>query len=522
MDKTDKTNQTPLLSREEQTMNAGVLQSAVSHEASEDFALPDYMPAIRRVVSVEARALPETRFLSGAALEFGGTVAYSVLYVGEGEELFCAPLTSEYSGSASLGEVSVADASRVGIDTACESVSCRATAPRRLTIRCRMRTRLFSFAERSVSDHVREVSGARLTASDEAALERRVATAGDAAVYRGEMTAAASGTLPLSAGAKIITCSGSVRVDEARAAADSVVVSGDAIVTVLALGADGKFFTASAKAPFSETVSVPGAREGDAARGWGRAAAVSVQATEDGSVPWELEYDLEAESVRRMTKTYTADAYSSACGCETEETDTDSLTLLRCGVGAVSVSGESGRQSKAEPGEYILDAAASAAPDHVERQGKRLILHGICAVSVRLAGGGEIACEEFTLPFRYEVNADAPQLPGDDAELLWRCQAEVCAASARIDGDKIGVNLELCVSMCVLARERIRFVSVIALDRTASSPVSECTVRIVYPDAGEPLWDIGKRYRIPQRRLREANALAEDAALSDGSPLLIG
>ena len=69
----------------------------------------------------------------------------------------------------------------------------------------------------------------------------------------------------------------------------------------------------------------------------------------------------------------------------------------------------------------MIDTTASASPDHVECQGKRLILHGICAVSVRIAAGGDVVSEEFTVPFRCESDA-ASEAGGDD--LLWRCAYE--------------------------------------------------------------------------------------------------
>lgn len=506
---------------EDASLAAAVLAAALTHDAAEDFTLPDYMPAIRRIVSVDAHPLPETRFLTGAAVEFGGTLALSVLYVGEDGALFCAPLTCEYSASAAPGASEVADAARIGIDTSCESVSCRATAPRRLSLRCRMRTRLFCLAPHAVACRVKESGGARLTTAEEASVERLELPCADTVLARGEATSTVGGTLPLAADARLICAQGAIRIERAEAAADSVAVQGEAIVTALVLRQDGRYEAVTAKAPLAETVSVPGARAGDAARATGRAAAVTVQAAQEGGAPWEIEFDLEAEAARPETRTVTADAYSSACTASAETEETDSLTLLRCGTGSLTVSGEGGRQNKPEADESVLAVSVTASPDHVERQGKRLILHGVCSASVRLLSGGEVVSEEFTFPFRYEANAEAERLPADDAELLFRCAAEATGAQARLDGDKIRLDAELCVSMTVLAREKVRFVRTLTLDRASPRTAPEGVVRIVYPDPGEPLWEIGKRCGAPFAALRAANGIAESAVLCDGAPLIL-
>ena len=150
----------------------------------------------------------------------------------------------------------------------------------------------------------------------------------------------------------------------------------------------------------------------------------------------------------------------------------DSLRLLKCGIGALSFSGESGRQSKSVPGEKILRVDATVHPDHVECEtGKgRLTLHGVAAVRVLIAAEGDVIVEEFSLPLRYET--DAAAIP-TSADLLWRCSADVIDGTARTEGDKIAVNLDLSLSMTVLSREKIRYVQAIVLETSAGTPAGE-------------------------------------------------
>ncbi len=496
-------------------LTAVAYHAAQSHEAAEDFSLPDYMPAVRRVVSVEAVPLPENRFLSGDALEFGGTLAFSVLYVGEGGELYCAPLTTEYTASTALAGCPVTDAAAVGVDTVAETVTCRVTAPRRLTLKCRMRSKLTALTAVSVADRLTETAGGRITPADELAIERLIAETPDVETAHGTLTATVGGTLPGTA--KVIRCAGAVRVEEATAAADVVTVRGDVILTAVVLAPEGVYRRVTAKSPFTETVTVPGAQPGDAARAWGRAAAVTVTPGEEETA-WEIEFDLESETARAAVRAYTADLFSTDCAAAVEWKETDSLALLRCGQSALTVSGEGGRQSKpaAASPETILDARAVCTPEQLECRDGRLLLTGTCAVSVLLLADGDVLSEEFSLPFRYECDAAAPA-----DELLWRASVETVGVNARCEGDKLAVTLELCVSLCALSRTKIRCVETAALTKSARRETDDGCIRICYPDEGEPLWEIAKAYGVSRQTIRAENALPDTAASCDGTPILI-
>lgn len=493
-------------------LSAPILLTSMTHESAADFVLPEYMPPIRRVISVEAVPLPESRFLSGSALELGGTLAFAVLYIGEDGAVSCASVTSEYTASCALGEIQIADAARVGVDTTVENITCRVTGPRAFTVRTRMKTHLQALGSRPLDEKITDTAGARPTAADVIALERRMQSAGDTILLRGETTVTVSGTMPTAPGTKFIRAGGAVRVDEAKSGDGVVRLRGEILLHALCLSPDGQFTRADAKAPFDETISVPESLDGDAARGWGRAASVTIQPGEadGGMCSFEIEADLEAECARAGSTEYTADAYSTGCASEITTEETDSLTLLRCGNNALSVSGESGRQSKPQPGESIVDVTANASADHVEMRDGQLILHGVAAVSVLIGAEGDLLSEEFTLPFRCEMPAAAESA----GEILWRCVPQVISASARPEGDKLAVHLELCVSTSAMAREKIRRVSAIVLDKNAAHRRRDGEIRICFPDPGEPLWDIAKRYAIPRARLGEEE-------FADGSPVVV-
>lgn len=491
--------------------------TTLTHDSAEDFTLPDYMPEIRRVIAVEATPLPESRFLTGAAVEFGGTITYSVLYIGDTGEVYSAPLSSEYTASVALGDASVADAAGLGIDTHLDSVTCRAAGPRKLSLKSRMKTGIVAYAPAPLSESVRDAATGRSV--EDVPVERLVRVAPDVEIHRGEVTSTVAGTLSLSQGAKVISCRGSIRPEEVRPAEGGVSVRGDGILHVLCLSAEGNLFCTTAKSPFSELIPVSGVGEGDSLRAWGRCAAVTVNTADPAAVAWEIEYDLEAECVHPGESAYTADAYAIECSSSVEVAEHDSLRLIKCGIGALSCSGESGRQSKAVTGESVIRADATASVERVEMgDGKRLLLHGNCACRVLLAADGEVITEEFVLPFRYETEGMAQPTSSD---LLWRCTADVVDVTARTEGDKIAVGVDLAISMSVLSREKIRSVACLSLDRSSPVAVEDGVVRICYPDAGESAWEIGKRYRADLQSLCRRNGLADSDAICGGQVILV-
>ena len=492
-------------------LHAPLLLTSLTHESSADFILPEYMPSVRRIVSVEAVPLPESRFLNGTALELGGTLAYAVLYIGEDGAVSCASVTSEYTASCALGDTPLTDATRVCVDTVAENITCRVTAPRAFTVRTRMKTQLQAFVPRPIEEKITDSAGARPTAADVIALERLNSETNDTLRSRGESTVTVSGSVSVVPASKFIRANGAVRVDEAKADDGAVHLRGEVLLHALCLSPDGRFVRADARVPLDASVPAAGAMEHDFARGWGRVAAVTVHPSEtDSAVPWEIEIDLEAETARAGKIPYTADAYSTACAAEITAEEADSLTLLRCANNALTVSGEGGRQSKPRSGESVVDVTATAAADRMEAREGHLILHGTASVSVLLAAEGDLISEEFTLPFRCEMPAEAEA----DGDILWRCVPQVITADARPSGDKLAVHLEMSVSASAVARGKIRRVAGITLDKNAPHNRHDGEIRICFPAPGEPLWEIAKRYAVPRARLG-------DAELADGEPILV-
>ena len=106
--------------------------TTATHEISEEFNLPDYIPEVRKMLTVRAGVLPESKYLadkgSGSQLDFGGTVTYLVIYTDDEGNLCSTPLSSAYEASTQLSS----HPETVLIDTVVDNTSVRVNAMRKI------------------------------------------------------------------------------------------------------------------------------------------------------------------------------------------------------------------------------------------------------------------------------------------------------------------------------------------------------------------------------------------------------
>lgn len=475
-------------------------QSTVT-ECGEEFNLPDYYPEVRRVVSTLCRVLPESLYDSGDCIEQGGVVAFTVLYLGDDGSLAAVPLTCDFSSVIQIPSEGREDLV-LSAGTAAESVTCRCVGPRRLSLKARLRTTVFGDCKTNAEPALADLHGDTVTAADRISVQSLEKTLPQLRRATGKLTGTVSGEIRERAGTKPVMCDGEIMVSEAVLTDGGVILRGEAVLWCICFGADGLYYKTVSKAPFEEKISLVGDEvTGGNARGWGRCAAVSVKDSEDGTLIWDMEYDLECEAAQNVDVSIVCDMYSARYNTNTVFGDCDALSLLKCHTGRLTVSGSGGRSGSITPGDYAIGSFGKAVCDRVERSGSRLILTGTAEVRVPLCGGGEASEECVRIPFRYECDC-----PFDgEGELFWRCDVSVTDSSARLESDRVNVTAELAVSLFAGLRTPTAYVKTLELDRTSGSTDGDNTVRIYYPEEGETAWDITKKYRIPKTAVTEVS-----------------
>lgn len=478
-------------------------------EGSCEYTMPDYYPPIRKIVSCTAESLPDTKFISGSTLEYGGTVAFTVMYIGEDGALVSLPYATEYSASQALPS-EVRGTAEIAIDAKAEDIQCRVLAPRKVSLRSRIKTRISADEKLPYKMNMLSCEGEAVSSSERAliqSLNRKIPVmSGSRASATGKVT----GEIREKQGAKPVSCGGTINITEVKCRRDAIFVKGEACARCIVFTSDGYYAPARARIPFEETVMSEGATEGDFCRAWGRVASISVSEGEGGILNVEIEYDLDAEWRRKGEVSVSLDAYAAGRDSETERADINSHSLLCCVHSPLTVSGNGKRTTKPDSNEYLMDMSCEPVIEKVEQKEGYIIFTGSCKVKAYIVSNGEIICEEMTLPLKYETGAQSPMSEG---KIIFFADAVCTDITGRLEGDSVYANAELCLSLYAKRECRICPVSQIKL---ASPSDEECRpqIKVLYGAGDAVLWDISKKYKVCVSKAEEVNSLSRNDSVS--------
>ena len=478
--------QTPLMAR------------PVTAELADDFSLPDYKPEIRRMIGITATVSPAAHYLSPGHAEFAGPVRYSILYEGSDGGMWSADLPSEYDLDLTLDNDPTfePDGMIAYADVVCESVTVRVTAPRRLSVRARLRADAVVLGMRRLDE---TVSGAAGLAADD--LKRLEGSAETAEILRATNDPAeyTDTFLPDDGG------SGEVRVICCRA--EPLVGEVSATVLLCRDPEGARPFAVTRRIPFAETVATDRAPErGASCRAWGCVTSASAEPNENGEIVATVGLALTAEVASAVTVPYTRDVYSTKCESTVVMRESDAAAVKKCMNANITVSG--GEELAAlglDSGIRIVDATANVLADSVEcrTDGGRAVLTGKMRVRVVADNGAEIMGKDFDMPFRYEtdLSGDGAFVGGGYSE--WTVSAPVCRV--RPDGERLSADCELAVSARFCGRVKLPSVAEVKVG-DARAPRNGC-MTVCYPTADDSLWSVAKRYGADAAVLAASNGL---------------
>ena len=193
------------------------------------------MPEVRRIVSSSAFPLPENKYVEGCEVVLSGVVNYTVLYIGEDGKLNAVHLSSEYSVNIKCGNTDMTGLSRDSIvsNTSVTSNSCRATGPRKLSLGCRLYSKLFSASAYACRETVNVSSGGKshtASTADEITLERKKNEVTSTSVISAKQTGDVSGEVKNRPGTKIIACEAGTGITDVKIGHRDVTVKGEAYI----------------------------------------------------------------------------------------------------------------------------------------------------------------------------------------------------------------------------------------------------------------------------------------------------
>lgn len=495
------------------TYSAPFVNMRLNSDVSEEFTLADYFPEVRRVISVTAKAIPEGKFISGNEIDCDGVVSFTVTYLGEDGTVASVPFTIQFTQSATLpsGEGIPGD---ITCDVVADNPSCRVTAPRRLALKAHVSTRIFApqaleAAVAIVDDQGNPISGAELFT-----MEERCSEIPTVRLYYGATSGSVTQDIPDRACDRAVNADGIVNIIEARAEAGRVDVRAEAIVTLLCQDQNGIYYNITEKAPFEVEVPVSESAVGDRAVASAIVTSVEVDMNDSG-LTFNLEYDMDVQVAKIVRVTICNDVYSTDYESDAVMASAQVYSPLKFANGHLTQTGELKRHGEAKQGEYVISTNATAAVDSLSAANGKLTVDGNINVQSAVAQDGEIVTEDGKIPFSYTTDAAE-----DSMNPVYRADVQIVNASARIEGGILHITAELAITISALDAANVPMVTKVVL-HTGTPREKTPGVKIYFPEPGEEVWNLCKRYGCSQRTLEKLNGWNENTQTVGSAPVIV-
>ena len=500
------------------TIGSVACDTVTTHDVSEEFTLPDYIPEVRRVLFTRAQILPESKYIAdtqgGSSLDFGGTVTYSVIYTDDEGRLCSVPLSSNYESSVMLK----GHPCTVFIDTSPDNVTTRVNAPRKLTVKARLKSRVFGFEDQEVAEIINQKSSA-----DELFIERQSEDVRTVSVASGSLnnirmsekfdTGSRKELRP-------VLCDASAYLKEVKATNGGVSCHGEVTVKCIC-ECEGELVTLSRALPLYEEIEVEGAIVGDMARASARCISLSISSEEkdDGcELFFDICCEIDAEVYRNEENTLTKDCYSTKNDITIEYKDMELYSLVRSWSGSYSLNESIKRKNK--DGAEIVDALVDPVYEKCDIKGERATIIGrLCTTLIckneKDDGTYEYSSESYEVPIKYECELGVKcENPIVRASLACSC------ASAKFSDDKLHISADIYPSACVLDKCTTTILGSATLRHDVEFKKDASCVRVFFPKDSDVLWEVAKKYHTTQKKIMEQNAL-NDLSLKGVKSIII-
>lgn len=477
-------------------------------EVSEEFSLPDYQAEVSRIVCVRPQFLLENKYIhdtgSGVFVDFGGTVTYSVIYISSDGELCAVPLSSSYENKIALGEA----AELCKLSVRCESTSCRVSAPRRLTIKTKLRSHLRAYKKLKNEPKISPASSAEelFLERNEKAIEavemKEISLKG---IKMSEALECPNGTV------KPIWCDAFVSLGEVKVENGYVKVSGDATVKCLITSETGEDVVEKTM-KISEQIEADGAEVGDFASVNPVCTSLSLSSEEkDGETGlyFDLTCDLVGEVIRNTERNVLADAYSTKHKSFGTYKELEYYRALGAKNASFTVCEEKKRSG--HDGESVVLVMGEPIWEKTEVKGTKAYHLGKLNVSVIMKNEDAIenerySLETYELPIKFEEElGKAVKSP------LSICDFTLGAITVKQENERAFITAEVNASTSVFEKNMQSCLSELTINTDEEIKNERSCVRVCFPREGETLWDVSKRYNAPLAKLASQNELDKNA-----------
>lgn len=504
-----------------------ILDRVQLSELSDDYTLPDYMPAVGRVLSCTASLAPPALYIGGGSVEYAGGVRYRLLYESaDDSSLWCAELPAEYDVILSPDKLTTDPAELSGIaEAALDNISVRITAPRRLTLKSRIRLCPLLSVGTGFEASLHGASDPEaLCVLKGNSLSGILSEASSSPIVCKDRIAYAEAGLAPTDEIRIISSHGEAMISSLQINGTNAECRGEVSLSILLsrIGEGERPRRMIRKLPFSATVPFENMPDPEARRigirGYASCPSVAVTAEEE-SLSLEADLLLCVEAAAAVPVSYIKDIYSKTSECEYSQKKLTLRTPVACFNGNATVScGNELEPLGIDSGMKLCEIAARilTAPESTLSESGKLTVSGKLKVSAIADNGAELFPVEFDSEFRYTAEipeaAYSAQSDAPEVSLI----ATVGDIKGRLEPDRIVCDCELCTAVLIESKQTLEAIAEVSLTPASRSDGTPSRICVCYPVQGETLWDVAKKYRTDAAFIAERNSL--DPAAAPDSP----
>ncbi len=474
-------------------------EKSITTDLSSDFTLPDYHPEIKRLLKVSASVLPPSKYIGDSEGEFSGSIDYYVTYTGSDNQIYCAPLSSDYKITVPMdkNELTLVNMS-ADAEITPENVGGRVTSPRKLNIKCRLKTKARMYGDMPIDSSYASMGGENQVLFGKDCISRRTFMQSEIIHLSDEIIQGKDGEL------RVVSAEGHVLIGEVSCANGAVNAKGEVYLKlIMCREPDGAPYTTLRRLPISDTVMVEGADSSCEANARGSVVEMSIN-VDDDRIGIDVGVILEMSVCKNETVIYVKDLYSTAnkTECTYREiptlkggrafnsnfTQSDSMTLEEAGL---------------TPEHKIVDVTGCAYPEKAELDGEKWIFGGITKFSILAEKDGEYSTAELELPYKYTVDCKNYEKENAYASAV----AEVISTRARLDGERMGIDAEVMMCGVISQMGNTKILDSVSFGEECEQARGEYI--ICYPSKTDSLWSIAKRYGKTVRELIGINKLTQ-------------
>ena len=494
-------------------VQAPICDRQIVTELSSDFSLPDYQPQIKRLLRVRATVSPADKYIGAGNAEFSGTVDYSILYSGNDSALYCAVENTEYRFSVPVemtSEIDLNDGLTCDVDVVPDMTVGRVAAPRKLSVKCRLRSRVRLWGTKYIEES--------LTGANKEDIQRLCGQAECARTFIGNGEPLQLGDeILIDAGdsdLRVISAEGEVFVNETEAGSGVVNCRGEVCLKLLCCheNVSDAPTVQLRRIPFSQAVPTDGAEVNCDSCADGVCSDLRIT-VEEGRILCEVAVRLRTRAQRNESVSFTRDIYSTSAECESRSLNCTLPHAIKCVNGNFSLGTTlSLEEAGIRPNMNVVDISLTPAVTSLDCERGKYYLNGHCRAQVILADAEDTCAQEFDLPFRYETEGSAENVTDYDAAV------DVISCRARVDGERIGVDAELAVSLSTRGETRFEMLTEARFGEALNR--SGAVYTICYPSREDTLWSVAKRYRRSVDSISAMNSLAGSPAADSPDSLM--